>query len=141
MADLPEVQQIKPFLIHSKELENVHPVLSFYLKSYAVDRIHQTFKKLKGEGRNVESLLGWIQTLITELESGKNKLGAKLSDKEANKREITDFIMQLFYKSDEDERNGVINKALVQNFQVCSRFLESLGVFGPLPADLNEKRR
>ena len=140
MADLPEIQPIKPFLIHSKELETVHPVLSFYLKSYAVDRIHQVFKKLKGEGKNVDSILQWLQTLISELETTKQRLGAKVADKETNKREITDFIMQLFYKSDEDERNGVVSKPLAQNFQVCCRFLESLSIFGQLPADLNEKR-
>ena len=47
------------------------------------------------------------------------------------------FVMDLFYKCDDRDREGEASKDLAMNLRFVSRFIEVLGVLKPLEADLD----
>ena len=139
MSDCPEILAIKPFIYHATELEKINPIFSFYMKQFSIEKASAAYKKMKNEGKDTTLLGKSIQIWLNELEAQKKQCGDKLNNKDENKKEVVDFILKLFFRSDDEERNGNFTKQTAQNFQVVSRFFEMLAVFGPIPVDLNEK--
>ena len=45
-----EINQLKPFIYHSTEIEPVNPMFAFYLKTYAIEKANVMYKKYKDAG-------------------------------------------------------------------------------------------
>ena len=54
-SNVPGVNLIKPFIFHSQEMLTINPVFSFYMKSYAIQKLTDLFKKLQSEGKQQDA--------------------------------------------------------------------------------------
>ena len=125
------LKSIKPFIGLSKETEMHQPVLSYYLKLYAVQKLSTAYQSFKSQGKSIDKVAGFMQQMMGALKQKKQSMGQQL-DKTQNEVALMKFILNMFARYVKEYETGVATKMTGKNLLSCSRFIETLAVFQPL---------
>lgn len=134
------MQKLKPFFIFSKEFE-FDPIAAFYLKQYAVNKGMEIYKKLKSEGNDDQNIKENMNIWISDLEKLKGMHPDKFTNKEENLDHVEEITNGIFFKADNDEREGNFSKDTIKGFQATARFFEVLEYFGSGNEDYAKKKK
>eukprot|EP00285_Hemiselmis_virescens_P011692 CAMPEP_0173393408 /NCGR_PEP_ID=MMETSP1356-20130122/22092_1 /TAXON_ID=77927 ORGANISM="Hemiselmis virescens, Strain PCC157" /NCGR_SAMPLE_ID=MMETSP1356 /ASSEMBLY_ACC=CAM_ASM_000847 /LENGTH=182 /DNA_ID=CAMNT_0014351419 /DNA_START=212 /DNA_END=756 /DNA_ORIENTATION=+ len=133
MPDMPpSLKSIKEYLVKSKQLANVKPVVSHYCKVYAVEQ------GLKKRDKADKSTLSFIMPLMDELEKEKKEM-AELKGCEDAQMQVELFALEIFKKADDQYYAGTANLSTYQSFRAAATLFEVCLQWGELPPDVSEK--
>eukprot|EP00184_Porphyridium_aerugineum_P008535 CAMPEP_0184691372 /NCGR_PEP_ID=MMETSP0313-20130426/252_1 /TAXON_ID=2792 /ORGANISM="Porphyridium aerugineum, Strain SAG 1380-2" /LENGTH=523 /DNA_ID=CAMNT_0027149073 /DNA_START=226 /DNA_END=1797 /DNA_ORIENTATION=- len=125
-------KRIGKFVKYSAETEKINPVVSYYCLLFALE------KGLELRDKTDPVANQFIKVLLDECETKKNALDGTMEDHRAI---FEEFALNMFQIADDEDRSGNATKDTAKQFFAAYSYLEASEIFGPLPSDLDEKRR
>ncbi|KNC55916.1 uncharacterized protein AMSG_11383 [Thecamonas trahens ATCC 50062] len=134
-APLKPYQQ---YINRANELANVDPVVAYYCRMYVVQECISMYSAATEETRE------YLNELMSSLEQVKKALpDSPLLGSESEEAAIyvENFAHKVFKGADDEDRAGVASIGTALRFRAASNFYQVLRVFGPLAADIEEKKK
>jgi len=120
----PEYKKLAPYLVHSKQMRNADPLLSYYCSLYALTECI----KIRSASPAAKQ---WLASLMDETEELKASLGDLVGK---NQQEyVLVAAMRIFVAADADDRAGKATKQTAQSYFASANFFDVGSQFGPLP--------
>ncbi|BFZ53719.1 hypothetical protein PYCC9005_000749 [Savitreella phatthalungensis] len=121
------MKAIAAFITRADELEGIEPLVSYWLRLYAV----QKALTLSERPPALEARLGELMTLLERAKEDH----PKVRDKSASKDHFNSFALRVFDNADKEARSGMATGATAQKFLAAATFLEACSIF-----DSNEEK-
>jgi len=135
-------QDFNTFKIYSKvaeDLQNANPIISYYLKTYTLNKALEYLKHERSQGKDVSDRTQEIKVWLQDLENLKGRLDNQLSDKEHCKQLFKDFTQNLFQKSDYDYRTANYSRTLARDFLYVSVLFDAWELLGAQTEETKDK--
>mmetsp|Transcript_60256 Transcript_60256/g.68653 ORF Transcript_60256/g.68653 Transcript_60256/m.68653 type:complete len:338 (+) Transcript_60256:31-1044(+) len=134
---LPEpLKSLKPIMLRSMEMEKLDPMVSYHCKLYILEKSISTMQGMQKTDPQYSNVKNFVVSQMGDLETA--KAGLDLTNA---KDHMEMFCTAIFVNVDKEDRKGTITRKTAVSFNSCSHFIETLGVFGELEPDWEEKRK
>eukprot|EP00736_Rhodelphis_marinus_P014531 Rmarinus@m.3174 len=127
----PNLKAVQKYLQRAKEVEQHYPVIAYYCTQFAME------KALEIRNPSNKDETAFLMHTMDELEKSKKEL--EMPSKEEGKKLLENFALNIFARTDKEDRSGKITKKTARNFFVASCFMEACAQFGPLSPEIEER--
>jgi len=140
---MTQPQDFNIFKIYSKVAEDLNkenPIVSYYLKTYTLNKALEYLKAERSQGKDVSDRTQEIKVWLQDLENCKVTMNDQLSDKEYCKQIFKDFTLNLYQKSDHDYRTANYTRTLARDFLYVSVLYDAWELLGAQTEETKQKK-
>jgi len=140
---MAQPQDFNIFKIYSKVAEDLNkenPIVSYYLKTYTLNKALEYLKAERSQGKDVSDRTQEIKVWLQDLENCKATMNDQLSDKEHCKQIFKDFTQNLYQKSDHDYKTANYTRTLARDFLYVSVLYDAWELLGAQTEETKEKK-
>ncbi len=126
-------QDFQTFKIYTRvadELQNTSPIVSYYLKTYTLNKAVEYLKMERSKGQDVSSRTQEIKEWLSDLEKLKTIVNQDLVDREKCKLSYQTFAFTLFHESDRKFQSGDFSRKLAKDFLYISVLFDAWELVG-----------
>lgn len=125
--------QYKDLFSYSKSFIQVNPRISYIISLYSANTVHKEFKANPNALNDDEKTL--LQKEILNIKT------IPITGDKPTIEEYNDFIENMFYNVDQEDREGEVTQTTARSFKMISDLIEVFNFFGPISPEWSEKRK
>lgn len=125
--------QYKDLFLYSKNFLQVDPRMSYVISLYAANTVHKEYKTNPNALNEDEKAL--LQKEILNIKT------IQITGDKPTIEEYNDFIENMFYNVDQEDREGEVTQTTARSFKMISDLIEVFNFFGSISSEWSEKRK